>query len=448
MEGIKKFEIETGELSQKEKVLFGKLTKAAELIAPLYLKQKNSKYPGANFYPHDASMEEIKKAAEGNAAILDPYTFVERSKSGELIAIPFHIKFAKELQPISKILEEAAELSDNESFSLYLKKRAQSLLNGNYEDSEIFWLTAETFKFGFVIGPIERYLDKLFFTKCAYQAWLGILDRKRTEEANYFKNTILISQRKILPGSKKVDISKLRTRIDETAIFSGLIADFLFTGTNLPNDVELMGKYGSNITIFRTSLDLKFNEAHLPIFKSIFDEELQKTYSQEELSEASLRCILLHELAHSLIRYQDAEERLRELFPIFDELFAYILGIKSCGSLVLKGALTQKELEAILIMHICRNFTWWLDSIKNPDVFYYAKGAAIATNYFIQEKTVKIAEKISLSEFAKLYICIDHLSRLLEYHLALGSYEEAKRFVKEYGSFDIFELFSPQLKKI
>lgn len=448
MEGIKKFKVDMKGLSQKEKVLFDKLMNAAELIQPLYLRQKNSEYLGANFYAHDASKEEIEKAAEKNPAILDPYTFVERDKSGKLLAIPFHVKFAKELQPISKLLEEAAELSDNKNFSVYLKKLAQSLLNGNYEESEIFWLTTEIFKFGFVIGPIERYLDKLFFVKCAYQSWLGILDEKGTTEANRLKDAILVGRRKILPGSEKIDVSKLDVRIDETAIFSGLIADFLFTGTNLPNDIGLVEKYGSNITIFKTSLDLRFRENHLPIFQAVFDKNLQKLYSEKELFEASLRCIILHEISHSVIHYRDAEKRLKDLFPVFDELFAYILGIKGCGTLLLKGALTQKELEAILIMHICRNFTWWLDSIKKPDVSHYAKGAAMTINYFLQERAIKVERGISWPDFAKLCICIDHLSRLLEYHLALGSYEEAKRFVKEYGSFDIFKLFLPQLKKI
>ena len=135
----------------------------------------------------------------------------------------------------------------------------------------------------------------------------------------------------------------------------------MFTGTNLPNDVNLMEKYGSNLTIFETSLDENFKNGHFPIFKAIFDKEFQKSYSEADLYAGSLRCILLHEICHSLMRYRDAEERLGNLFPVFDELYGYILGIKSCGLLLLKGALTQKELEAILVMYICRNFPWWLD---------------------------------------------------------------------------------------
>ena len=448
MKGIKAFKINTEELSQKEKVLFNKLISAAKQIQSLYLKQKNNKYLGANFYPHDATKEEIERAAKKNFAILDPYTFVKRDKSGKLVAVPYHLEFKKELKQISQLLRESAELSNNKNFVQYLKSQANSLLNGDYQKSEIFWLKTEPFKFGFVIGPIERYLDKLFFQKCAYQSWVGILDKKRTKEVERFKRMILVSRRKILPGSEKVDVSKVGIRVDNTAIFSGLIADFMFTGTNLPNDVNLMEKYGSNLTIFAPSLDLKFKENHYPIFKIIFKKNFQRYYSKKNLYEASLRCILLHEIAHSLIRYRDAEERLGNLFPIFDELYGYILGLKSCGTLLLKGAMSQKELEAILIMHICRNFTWWLDSLKNPDVKHYAIGAAIAQNFFLKEGAIKEKGGISWPDFTKLFICIDELSHLLEYHLVLGSYEEAKEFVDEYGSFDVFKSLYPQLAKI
>ena len=448
MRGIKKFKIDTKELSQKEKVLFKKLISAAELIAPLYLKQKNNKHPGANFYPYDATKEEIERAARKNPAILSSYTFVERDKAGKLIAIPYHLKFKKELKPISEFLEEAADLSEDKNFSLYLRSRAKSLLDDNYEKSEIIWLKTNSFKFGFIIGPIERYLDRLFFKKCAYQSWIGFLDEGKTKEAEKIKNAILTGRRKILSGSEKAEISKLGIRVDRTAIFSGLIADFMFTGTNLPNDVKLMEKYGSKLTIFESSLESKFKGDHLPIFKAVFDKKFQKSYSEEDLYKGSLRCILLHEISHSLIRYRDAEERLKDLFPVFDELYAYILGIKNCGILFLKGVMNQKELEAILIMHICRNFTWWLDSIKNPDVKHYAIGAVIAQNFFLKEGAMREKGGISWPNFTKLFICINELSRLLEYYLAVGSYEEAKEFIGEYGSFNVFKRFSPQLTKI
>lgn len=446
MEAIKEFQVDTEKLSSKEKALLERLIQAAKLITPLYLKQKNNQYPGANFYPPDATKEEIEEAAKRDPAVLNPYTFVERDGSGGFRVIPFHIKFKEELNPVAKLLREAAQLSEDEEFARYLESRAQSLMDGDYERSEIVWLTTGLAKFGFVIGPIERYIDKLFFRKCAYQAWVGILDEEQTKKAERLKDMVLRSRSKSLPKSERVDVSKLGIRIDKTVIFSGLIADFMFTGTNLPNDVNLMKKYGSNLTIFDTPLRLKFKEDQFPIFKAVFAQNFHRTYTEEELYQSSLRCILFHEIAHSLIRYQDAEERLGDIFPVFDEILAYILGIRVCGPLLLKGALTQKELEAILIMHICRNFTWWLDLVKSPEVKHYAVGAAIAMNFFFREGAMKIKGGISWPDFSKLFICIDELFHILEYYLALGSYSEAREFIEEYGSFEVFERFAPRIE--
>lgn len=448
MKAIKKFPVDTKQLSPKEKAVLKRLILAAELIVPIYLKQKNDKYPGANFFPFDANREEIEKAAQDNPKILDPYTFVERDKKGKLIAIPFHIKFQKELQKVAKALKEAARLSDDKPFKSYLISRADSLLSGNYEKSEIVWLKTPPSKFNFVIGPVERYLDKLFFKKCAYYAWVGINDEKETEKAEKLKKLILLSRKKITPGSTRVALPRLQISVNKTAIFSGLMADFMFTGVNLPNDINLMKKYGSILTISETSLAEKFKKDHLPVFQAVFAKDFQKNYSKEELYLGSLRCIILHEISHSLIRYEDAEERLKDLFPFFDELYAYILGIKYCGSLLLKNAMTQKELEAILIMNICRNFTWYLDLLKNPGVAHYAMGAAITFNFFLKEGAIKEEKGISWPNFAKLFICLDELCHILEYHLALGNYQDAKKFVDKYGSFELLKKYSlTKLKK-
>jgi len=446
MRAIKKFKVNTKELTDKEREVLEKLITASELMAPLYEEQKNPKYKGANFYPKDATKEEIKEAAEKNPLILHPYTFVERDRRGRLVAIPFSVKFKRELKQIAKLLGEAAKISEDRDFGQYLKDLARALLRNDYAQNEILWVTRGPFKFNFIIGPIERYLDRLFFKKCAFQAWVGILDKQRTDEAERFKRIILASRRKVLPDTMKVELPQRRIEINKTVCFSGLIADTMFTGTNLPNSVDLMEKYGSKLTIFESPLELNFQRKGLPIFKSIFNKNIQEYFSENELWLASLRCILLHEISHSLIRYRDAEERLGELFPIFDELLAYILGIRYCGLLLLKGALSQKELEAIITAFLWRNFSLFLE--RNSGLMDYAVGGAIAQNFFFKNTTIKEKNGILYLNFTKLFIAIDHLSRILEYYLSSGSYEEAKNFVREYGSFAIFERFSSKLKEI
>lgn len=448
---FKRFKLNTRELSQKEKALFEKLVKAAELLGPLYDKQKNNKYPGANFYPPDASREEIQKAAQNNQAILSPYTFVERDKDGELRAVPFHIKFKEELKKIAQLLKEAAVLSQDKHFNGYLKARADDLLRDNYDKSNILWLKTEKSKIGFVIGPFDRYLDKLFFKKRAYMAWVGILEKQETKEAERLKTMLFTAQRRYLPGAKKTEIPSIKVRLEDTALFSGLIADFMFVGNNLPSsaDLYLVKKYGTMFTVFNPTVRQRFDKGIFPIFKAIFSKSIQGDYSKEELYLAHVRSIILHEACHSLMRYEDAALRLEEFFPFFDELYTDILGIKICGSILLKDGISQKELEALLIILVCRHLYWLWSVVKNPGIISYATGGAISLNFMLSGKTLKQKGRFLMPDLNRLFICVNQLSNILEYYIALGTRAEAREFIKKYGSFDVFQQhFLPKLTKI
>jgi hypothetical protein len=431
-----------------EKKVLKKLSEAAEAVASIYKKQENRANNGANFYPRDATKEEILTAYKKDHSILSPYTVVER-KNKKLVAIPYHVKYKKELQKVASLIREAAKLSDNADFASRLELQASALLNGTYEASDIYWLSLKPYKINFVIGPIERYEDKLFFKKCAYQSWLGIMNNQKTKDANKFKDYIVTARRKVLVPSEKVDfLDKIQIRVDDTILFSGLIARFMFTSSNLPNDVKIMEQYGSEVTIFKPSFDQKFDKERRPIFHAVFEQCFQSQYPVDILEEGSLRNAYLHEISHPLLRYRDAEKRLKEYFPIFDEISASVFGVKSCGSLLLKNAISQKELEAIMVMFIALAFSWWISYLREPSVIHYAQGFAIAVNFFLESGAIRESNGFSWPNFTKLFVSINELSDSLERILAVGTYEDAKNFVERYASLDIFKRFSPQLKEL
>lgn len=436
-------------LTPSEEKVIEKLIKAAEAIAPIYLAQENNRNNGANFYPRDATKTEIASAVSKDPEILSPYTIVERDKKGRLVAIPYHIKFKKQLEEVVKLIRDAAKITENQDFAKRLELQANTLLDGYYEANNVYWLSMNPYKINFVIGPIERYNDRLFFAKCSYQSWLGIMDEKLTKDAATFKDYIVSSRRKILAPSEKIDfLDKIDIRVDHTLIFSGLIARFMFTSSNLPNDMNLMEQHGSQITIFTPSLDIKFHTEHHPIFHYVFEEKFQQGYPVEVLWHGSLRNSYLHEISHPLLRYRDAERRLREYFPIFDEIAASVYGVKACGSLLLKDVISQKELEAIMVMFIARAFSWWLSYLKEPSVIHYAQGFAIALNFFLESGAIRNSQGFYWPNFTKLFVSIEELADILERMLAVGIYEDAKNFTERYGTVDIFKRFSPNLKKL
>lgn len=444
---IVKFKVSDPGLTSEEKKVVEKLTAAVASIAPIYQEQENPHFPGADFYPHDSTKEEIEEAAKTNPDILSPYTIVEKDLTGKLIAISYHIKFKKQLEKTARYLKEAAKLTSNKDLAHRLYLEADALLDGNYEASDIYWVTMKPYKIDIAIGPIDRLLDKLFFIKAAYQGWVGVIDEEKTKEAKVIQQAIYDVKRKIFAPSEKADfLDKATLRVDKTLIFSGFFARGMFTSSNLPNDPHLMERYGTNITFFDTSLDIKFNKQHYPIFQKIFEKNFQTRYSKDLLREGSFRNVLLHEIGHSLLRYKDSEARLKELFPVIDELSATIYGIRSCGSLVLKGIMSEEELEAIMIMFICRAFTWWIDSKTEPSVEAFAIGHALALNHFMENGAIQEANGISWPNFSKMFLGIEELSAALERLISVGTHQDARFFIEKYGSFMIYSNFASRLR--
>lgn len=446
---IREFSFDKHGLTQNEQQTFDLLIEVAKLVAPLYLKQENRQFAGANFYPHDVTKAEILAANKKNPDILDPYTIVEKDDTGKMVAMPFHVKYHEDLKKIAEKLREAAAVTENEAFSKRLHFQVDALLDGSYEASDIYWLSMEPYKIDIVIGPIERYEDKLFFKKCAYQAWVGIWDENATRESLQLQNAIYTARRTLLPNSEKVDfLDKIQVRVDHTAIFSGLIARFMFTSTNLPNDVRLMEVYGSEITMFLPVIQYRFETLRYPIFQALFEKKFQQAYSRETLRKAAFNHAFLHEISHPLMRYRNSEDRLKELFPIFDELLASIFGIKACSSLLLKDAMLQKEFESLIVMSICSAFDWWLEYLKDVSVEHYTVGYAIAMNYFVSSGAIQVNNGFSWPNFTKLYVAIEELVTALERIVADGTYDDARQFVDKYGSLEIFKRFENNLQLI
>jgi len=436
-------------LSASEKKIVQKLSEAASIIPSLYLAQRNPQYEGANFYPPDATKQEIERAARKNPEILSPYTFVERKGKG-LVAIPYRVKFRKELKEIVTLLREAARLATDQAFKRYLKASAEDLLEDNFDKSNILWLNTDQSKIGFVIGPFDRYLDKLFFQKRAYMAWIGILDTVQTEELKRFKDLVLASERSHLPGAKRAKLPEVRIRVEDALVFSGLIADFVFVGNNLPSsaDTHLLKKHGTLFTLFNQTTEWRFSNWLFPIFQSIFSKNVQEEFTEQELKQAFLQTNVLHEACHALMRYEDAAVRLQELTPYFDELFTDLLGVKSCGTLILKNALTERELEAIIIITICHSLYFYTSIPIRPHLNPYAVGAALIIDFLVKGKALRKQSDGFVLDPYRAFMALNQLTSIVEYYVALGNHQEAEEFLKKFSLRKIFAPFEPYLKGI
>lgn len=429
-------------LTKSEKKVLNLLVIAAKGIIPVFLQQENRKYLGSNFYPTDASKDEIEKAAEKNPEILSPFTLVER-KDGKLVAIPYHKKYAKLLVPVVQKILEAAKETDNKEFGRRLEFQAKALLEGKYNEAAIYWMSMKPYMINFLIGPIERYEDRLFFTKTSYQAWVGVMDKNDTKRFNKYKPIILSSRRKVMMPSEKVDYyDKVQGRIDDAVIFTGRIARTVPGGINLPNDPNLMEKYGSEITVFKQSNQLRVEKEVLPMFNKIFSADFKKAFTNKDLADGSLYGVILHELAHTYLRYRNSEKNLKDLFPVIDELSASVMGIKVCGSLLLKDIMTTRQLESIMLSFMARSFYLVLEDFKNISRIHYILGGAIFINFLLENGALKEAGGVSWPNFTKMFLSLDELATILERILYQGTREDAQSLIDKYGNIEKLQRFA------
>jgi len=416
-------------LSKNEKSVLKLLVEAGRLIAPLYLEQENQVVKGI-------SKEDVSKAAKKNSELLSPYTFIERV-NGNIVAVPYHIKYEKFLKPIADKLNEASKISENKEFSKFLKLQAKALLEGSYEEVTATGLKMKPYILDISIGPVAHFDEQLFVAKASYQCWVGVIYEEGTKRLNVYKDVALSTQRKALvPGARVENQHNVKVKVDYVLLFSGFIARTRFIGVNLPMNLELVEKYGSEVTLFENVNDLRMQEQMLPTFNKIFSPAFRQGFSEEDLRRASLRYVGLHEIAHNYLYYKNAFTNLQDLLPPLYELSATVLGMRIAGSLLVKDIITNKQLESMIVAFICRSYYLIEKTEKSRKSNYmvnYALQGAIFINFMLKNGALKQAKGLAIPNFMKIFVSLHDLSYTLEHLLASGTRKEAEDFIKKYG---------------
>lgn len=431
-------------LSSSDKDVLKNLEDVVKGVGQLYQQQLKE-----GFYPSNITKQELEKANKNNPEILSPFTYVKR-ENGQLRAIPYHRLYEAKLKPLAKKIEKAAAICENRSFKNYLLARAKSLLDGSYREADIVWLNVKNSKIDFSIGPFERYLDRILFVKRVFQAHVGILDFEKTAFADSIKDT-LYAFAKLSPEkyhSTNIPKKGVRVYVEQCIVTAGYMSDVLFSGEHFPSDLEVMQKYGSKILIYTSQLKLKFEKLHYPIFKTIFEKRFASKYSKELLYKATGWIILLYELGRQLHKFPNARERLQELYGPIDEANGFASGIQHSKNLVVKGLISQDELEAIMIIHIIWMFADWLLNKDRQMMLNYMVGDAILLNSYLKSGALREYGGVSWPNFSKIFFTIETVADQLVYLLQKGSYKEAERFIKKHSAFENFETLGKNLKSI
>jgi hypothetical protein len=450
MDYVKKFTPKDLSISESDQKALDLLMEAGEVTAVLYGQQKNEKYPGANFYPPDATKEEIQRAAADNPNILSPYTIVERDGDGQLVAVPYSKKYAQELKRAAQLLEQAAEVSTDEHVAAYLRARATDLLQDDFETSNTLWLQTKDSLLGCAIGPFDRYHDRLFFKKRSYTAYIGVLDQQKTGEVEKLREVVLIGERKYLPGSYNAKITRMNMRIEQTRMLAGFAADFLFVADALPSseDLELIKNQGTISTLFCPLLEWRFEKWIWPIFSTLYTQDFQAQFTRQDIQQALLRVNTFSEITRTFMRFEDAAVRLQDLFPYFDESYSDLLAIKSTVFLFLKGVFTERELREIIVAEICQALYYLVLVGRLPHLRTNATGYAILLDFLLQADALpQKGGKLEI-DFQRVLMAVDELARTIEYYMSVGSREDGQEFLKKFNHQETLQRLSPYIQEI
>ncbi|MGE5486924.1 MAG: dipeptidyl-peptidase 3 family protein [bacterium] len=351
--------------------------------------------PGLGYYDAGITREEIeawvKAHPESREAIYSGYTVVRR-KNGALVAIPYHEEYREFVEPASKALLRAAELSDDPQFARFLRLRAAALLTDDYYESDLAWMDLKDPKFDVIMGPYETYGDGLLGIKAAYEAAILIRDEEESKKLATFAAYVPELQ-EALPLAPEDRPSKHGLATPMEVMYSPFRSGdarhgYQAVATNLPNDPRIHVKKGTKKIFYKNFMDARVNEVILPIGKRL----MQPDAAARVTGEGYLTAVLLHEISHGLgpayARIGGKQVEIREamgpLYSALEEAKADATGMFGLEWLVRKGALPKERLPEYYNSYVAGIFR----TLRFGTAEAHGQAELMEFNYLTEQKAI------------------------------------------------------------
>ena len=400
-----------------------------------FLSGVQTKPMGANFYPADMTKAEFETAAAANPALKSLYTLVRRDSAGALMAVPYHEAFAKQHQAAAAKIREAAALAAEPGLKNYLTLRADALLSGNYQPSDLAWMDMKDNRLDFVVGPIETYEDQMFGYKAAHEAYVLVKDRQWSDRLARYAAMLPELQRG-LPVDDAYKAEEPGSDADLGAYDAIYYAGDANAGSktiaiNLPNDEQVQLQKGSRRLQLKNVMRAKFDEILVPIAGELIVAEQRDNVTFD----AFFANTMFHEVAHGLgIKETIAgtgtvRSALQDQASALEEGKADVLGLYMVTQLAERGEL-DTDLD--------ENLTTFVASIFRSIRFGASSAHGIANlvrfNYFLENGAIQRTEDGQYRvDYARLPQVASDLSRQILTFQGDGDYDGVRQFVNTYG---------------
>jgi hypothetical protein len=390
---------------------------------------------GANYYPADLTAEELEAAAADNPDLLDLYTLVRRDSAGALVAVPYHEAFAEQHQRAAEKIREAAALADDPGLKRYLTLRADALLSGDYQPSDLAWMDMKDNTIDFIVGPIETYEDGLMGAKAANEAYVLVKDKAWSERLARYA-TLLPELQRGLPVPDAYKAEEPGTDADLGAYDAVYYAGDSNAGSktiavNLPNDEEVQLQKGSRRLQLKNAMRAKFDQ----ILEPIADELIVPEQREHVTFDAFFANTMFHEVAHGLGIKSTLDgsgtvrEALKENASALEEGKADVLGLYMVQSLHESGEIGGDLMD---------NYVTFLASIFRSIRFgassAHGRANLIRFNYFLEHGAFTRNDdgryEIDPDRVGEV---VDLLSEQILRFQGDGDYDGVQAFIDEYA---------------
>jgi hypothetical protein len=397
---------------------------------------------GANYYPSDASRDEIERwiAQLPDSERTDAtgyFTTIRRGADGALRAVPYSLEYQAQLAVAAAHLREAAQLTNNSSLARYLELRANAFSTNDYYESDVAWMELDS-TIEPTIGPYEVYEDTWFNYKAAFEAFVTIRDDAETSRIERFGEYLqeLEDNLPIDPNLRDPELGALAPiRVVNVVFTAGDANSGVQTAAfNLPNDERVIRDYGSKRVMLKNVQEAKFQSVLAPIAELAVDD----TDRAEVSFEAFFTHILMHELMHGLgphnILVEGAEttvrRQLQDTYSVIEEAKADISGLWALQYLIDRGVVDRSMERSIYTTFLASTFR----SIRFGINEAHGKGVAIQLNTFLDTGAVTVRPGGTFAvDHERIAAAVEGLTRRLLTVQAQGDYVAAQSILENYG---------------
>jgi hypothetical protein len=398
---------------------------------------------GRALYPFDLTHEEFDRYVAAHpdqkAALYDPWTVLRRTGAA-LEATPYHVAYKQWIDPATKALRDAADLSDDPAFAKFLRLRADALLTDQYFDSDIAWVSLVNPKFDVIFAPYETYLDAFLGVKTSYGAAVLVRNEAESAKLDVFQKYVPDIQDSLPLAaedrpSKRGLFSPMEV-MDAPYRAGDLRHGYQAVADNLPNDPRIHEQKGSKKIFFKNFMDARVNYVILPIAQRLLRADDAALAS----ADGYLASTMMHEISHGLgpafartsSGKQDIRAAIGPAYSGLEEAKADIVGLYGLKWLADRGDLPKEKLNGYYASEVAGIFR----TVRFGVAEAHGRAEIMEFNFYFERGAIArdAASGLYAIDFGRMPDAVAALAKELLVQEATGDRARVEAWFAKYGA--------------